>query len=94
MRMFRPVSMTVATVNSMLRGLINSRVEPWMSWVLCNRKSAVIYAGSTCGVSRVLSCSQVRAPARATVTRITEAAPRSVRWPEDWSSAPVTPDID
>ena len=42
---------------------------------------------SVCGV-------QVRAPARATVTRITEAAPRSVRWSEDWSSAPVTLDTD
>lgn len=32
------------------------------------------------------------APARATATRTTEAAPRSVRWPEAWSTAPATPD--
>lgn len=54
-----------------------------------------IYTESTCGVYvpvMFLCCMQVRAPARATVTRITEAAPRSVRWSEDWSSAPVTLD--
>lgn len=77
----------------LLRGLINFRVRPQMSWILC-RRFALIYAGSTCGVSRVSSCAQVHAPARATVTRIMEAAPRSVRWSEDWSSAPVTLDID
>lgn len=76
--------------NLMLRCLI--RVQPQMSRVLC-RRCAFIYSRSTYGISCVLSCTQVHAPVRATVTRITGAAPRSVRWPEDWSSVPVTPDI-
>lgn len=57
----------------------------------------VVCAESTCGAYvpvMSLCCIQVRAPARATVTRITAAAPRSVRWSEDWSSAPVTLDTD
>lgn len=63
-----------------------------MSWMLC-RRFTFIYSRLTCSIICVSSCTQVRAPVRATVTRITEAAPRSVRWPEDWSSVPVTPDI-
>lgn len=49
---------------------------------------------ASCVHTRVIFSLRVqgRAPVRATVTRIMEAAHRSVRWSEGWSSAPVTPD--
>lgn len=71
--------------------LVNFRVQAQMKGILCS--TACFYL-SWIKVWHVLSCSQVRALVRATVTRITEAAPRSVRWSEDWSNAPVTLDID
>ena len=68
------------------------RAKPQMS-----QMCGCIYTESACCVCvpvMFLCGVQGRAPARATVTRITEAAPRSVRWSEDWSSAPVTLDTD
>lgn len=83
-------------LNSLLVGLKHFRAQHDMSQIL-STVCGCICTGSTCAMNvpvMFLGCTQVCAPARATVTRITEAAPRSVRWSEDWSSAPVTPDTD
>lgn len=78
----RPASRNISELNA-----------SWVTYFI----QRVVCAESTCGAYipvMSLCCIQVRAPARATVTRITAAAPRSVRWSEDWSSAPVTLDTD